>query len=75
MKDYIGANYLDLDGGRQYTYDRLRDIVQEAWDSISVELLNELIDSMPNRCQAVIDVKGGYTKYWNLYVIYIYSCT
>ena len=63
IKDYIGANYLDLDRGRQYIYSRLCNIIQEAQDSISIELLNELIDSMPNRCQAVIDAKGGYTKY------------
>jgi len=63
MKDYIAAQYPDLEAGRQYSYDALRDIVQEAWDSISIELLNELIDSMPARCQAVIDANGGYTKY------------
>ena len=39
MKDYIEACYPDLPGGRQRTYDQLRGIVQEAWDSITPELL------------------------------------
>jgi len=63
MKDYIELHYPDQEGGRQPTYDALRQIVQEAWDSISVQDLRELIDSMPARCQAVLDAEGGYTKY------------
>jgi hypothetical protein len=63
MKDYIEINYPDLPGGRQYTYEQLRGIVREAWDSISLDFLRELIESMPARCQAVIEAKGGYTKY------------
>jgi ketohexokinase/beta-glucosidase len=63
MKDYIELHYPDQPGGRQYTYDQLRVIVREAWDSISIETLRELIDSMQARCQAVIDADGGHTKY------------
>jgi hypothetical protein len=63
MKDYIEVHYPDLPGGRQPTYEQLRGIVQEAWDLISVEYLRELIESMPARCQAVIDADGGHTKY------------
>ena len=63
MKDYIEARYPDLPGGKQYTYDRLRGIVQEAWDSITPELLGDLLGTMKERCQAVIDAGGGYTKY------------
>ena len=63
MKNYIEKNYPELQEGRQYTYPRLRTIVQEAWDSITPKFLGELIDSMPQRCQAVIDAQGGYTKY------------
>jgi transposase len=63
MKDYIEACYPDLPGGRQRTYDQLRGIVQEAWDSITPELLAEVIETMRDRCQAVIDAQGGYTKY------------
>ena len=63
IKDYIDINYLDLDRGRQYIYNRLYNIIQEVQDLISIELLNKLINSMPNRYQVVINAKGGYIKY------------
>lgn len=63
MKDYIQENYPDPAGGKQRPYDELRVIVQEAWDSITMDVLRALIDSMPERCQAVIDADGGHTKY------------
>jgi transposase len=63
MKDWIELNHPDLPGGKQRTYDQLRAIVQEAWDSITPEYLDSLVDSMRERCQAVIDAQGGYTKY------------
>jgi transposase len=63
LKDYIEIHYPDLDGGKQYTYDKLRQIVREAWDSISSELLQSLVDTMHDRCQAVIDADGGHTVY------------
>jgi hypothetical protein len=59
----ISAYYPDGEAGKQPTYDQLRVIVREAWDLITVEFLRELIESMPARCQAVIDAKGGHTKY------------
>lgn len=63
MKDYIEIHYPDLEDGRQPTYDELRRIVREAWDSISQEDLVDLISSMPARCAAVIKAEGGHTKY------------
>jgi hypothetical protein len=63
MKDYIEHHYPDLPAGRQRTYPQLEAIVQEAWDSITPECLSSLLDSMRDRCQAVIDAKGGHTKY------------
>ena len=41
----------------------LRTAVQEAWKEITVEQLNELIDSMRERCQTVIDANGMHTKF------------
>lgn len=35
----------------------------EIWKSMDINYLQKLIDSMPQRCQAVIDAKGMYTKY------------
>ncbi len=43
-------------------YKILRKVVREAWDSISVKQLNELIDLMHQRCQDVIDAEGKHTK-------------
>ncbi len=34
--------------------------LQKAWDDISVEVLRKYIDTMPERCAAVIDAKGGH---------------
>ena len=33
------------------------------WNSLEVTLLTKLVESMPHRCQAVIDAKGYATKY------------
>ena len=59
MKDYIE----EKNGDVQLSYDRLRGAVREAWDAITREQLLELIDSMGQRCQDVIDAQGGYTKW------------
>lgn len=37
--------------------------LEETWKKITQATINELIDSMPRRCQAVIDAKGYATKY------------
>ena len=63
MKDYIEAYYPDLPAARQPTYDQLRGIVQEDWDSVTPEDLREIIGTTKDCCQAVIDAKGGHTKY------------
>ncbi len=36
--------------------------LQKAWDNISVEVLRKYIDTMPERCAAVIAAKGGHIK-------------
>ena len=41
----------------------LWDAVQIAWTSVSAEICGKLVDSMPNRCRAVIANKGYTTKY------------
>jgi hypothetical protein len=63
MEDYIESCYPDLPCGKQRTYEQLREIVKEAWHYIPPEVLEDLIDSMKNRCEAVINADGGYTKY------------
>eukprot|EP00033_Pygsuia_biforma_P007327 GCRY01008355.1.p1 GENE.GCRY01008355.1~~GCRY01008355.1.p1 ORF type:complete len:153 (+),score=16.86 GCRY01008355.1:538-996(+) len=37
--------------------------LQKIWESLDQTILSELVDSMPLRIQAVIDAKGGHTKY------------
>ena len=63
MKDYIKQNFPSVGGGKQLSQDSLRQIVKEAWDSVSPEDLVRLLESMPSRCQAVKDADGGPTKY------------
>src|SRR6266487_4354933 len=58
MKDYIENIFPE-----QMTYPQLRAAVQEAWDSITADQLKELMDSMHNCCQAVIDADGKQTPY------------
>ena len=63
MKDKIEYKYPDLNGGKRRSSDQIRAIVKEAWDSVSTQELTNLIESMHDRCQAVIDADGGPTKY------------
>jgi hypothetical protein len=47
------------------TMEQLQDSlrVEAEWQATSVKFLRELVHSMPARCQAVIEVEGGHTKY------------
>jgi transposase len=60
MKSFFQEKYGYLES---ISSDRLRDIIREAWDQITVEQLRYLIHSMPERCRAVIAANGMYTKY------------
>ena len=42
---------------------RYGEVLQEVWYSQGTEMVEALINSMPRRCQAVIDAKGGWTGY------------
>jgi transposase len=59
MKDYIQEHYPQV----HRSYKRLRQAVQEAWDSITHERIKELVHSMRARCFAVIRARGWYTEY------------
>lgn len=37
--------------------------IEEHWNATPAETCQKLIDSMPNRCAAVIKAKGLWTKY------------
>jgi hypothetical protein len=44
-------------------YNRLRRYVKEAWEELPEDYFKELLASMPQRCQAVIDANGMHIKY------------
>lgn len=58
MKNYVAENFPEI-----MSYNRLRDAVKEAWDKVSEYDLKELVDSIHDRCQAVIDANGKHTRY------------
>ena len=58
MKNYLQDNYLE-----NMTYNRLRATVKEAWEKVGRHKFEELIQSIPARCQAVIDADRLFTKY------------
>jgi hypothetical protein len=43
--------------------EELFQMLQDGWRALDINLLMRLVDSMPRRCQAVIDAKGYATKY------------
>ena len=59
MKNWIQEHYPEI----HRSYRRLRATVEQAWEAIPHERIIELIESMPARCQAVIDAHGGEIKY------------
>ena len=63
MKNYIQFHFPDLGAGRQRSQDELRLIVKEAWDNVSPEDLLGLIETIPARCQIVLDANGGHTRF------------
>ena len=43
--------------------DELFNIIKQCWESLNVEILTALVESMPRRCLAVIESNGMPTKY------------
>jgi DDE superfamily endonuclease len=59
MKDWIQEQFDD----KLYSYDALRVAITAAWEAIDERYLTELLESMPQRCQAVIAADGNHTRY------------
>jgi hypothetical protein len=59
MKDWIQERFDD----KLHGYDALRAAIVAAWEAVDERYLTELLESMPQRCQAVIDANGSYTRY------------
>lgn len=62
MKSHIEEHHPEFDSGNP-SEEVLRNAVLEAWESISQEQLATLVESMPERCQAVIRARGGSIPY------------
>jgi hypothetical protein len=60
MKDWIENHYTEEQLMKE---DLLRKAVQDAWDAVPSSYLQQLLESMPARCQAVIDANGRHTRY------------
>ncbi len=60
MKNWIQKHY---DDQNKLFYNTLRTAVKEAWDAVTSEQLDELINSMSARCQAVINADEKHIKY------------
>jgi selenocysteine-specific translation elongation factor len=43
--------------------EEMRQMVQGVWDQVSLEQLQRLMSSMPNRMQQIISTKGGSTRW------------
>lgn len=63
MKNFIQDKYPDLDEGRKRSSHKVREIVEEAWESVSSKDLVNLLLTTPARFQAVLDADGGSTQY------------
>ncbi len=58
MKNYLQDNYPEDMG-----YDQLRAAVNDAWNKVGQFEFETLINEMKERCQAVIDAEGRFTKW------------
>lgn len=45
------------------TVEQLKDAARAAWDQILIEKINGHISQMPDRVQAVLEAKGGHTRF------------
>jgi transposase len=59
IKDYIEEKYPEV----YRSYKQLREVVLEAWESITEVTIKELIRGIGDRYIKVILVDGAYTKY------------
>ena len=50
-------------GFKATSKDNLFDKITQIWNTIPMETLQKLVESMPERIQAVIAAKGAHTKY------------
>ena len=62
MEYWIQEYYPDI-SDNPCSYNQLRRIVIEAWEAITPEHLQSIVNTMRHRCEAVIAAQGGHTLY------------
>lgn len=45
------------------THEHLIDAAQEAWDSLDLDIMRRLSETISHRVQAIIEAEGWYTSY------------
>jgi len=45
------------------TLPSLKDAIKKVWDEYDLDIMNRLVESMPDRIAAVVEAGGGNTKY------------
>lgn len=64
MKNYIQDRYWEaVYNASKLTLTRLREIILEAWNAVPDSFIEKLYSSWQERCQAVINARGGPTQY------------
>ena len=58
MKDIIARNYAEVSSAQE-----MKIIVWRMWDYFGDKQWDKLIESMPERMEAVIAVRGGSTRF------------
>jgi transposase len=54
---------MDASANQPTNLAELRQAVIDVWQAMPLQTLENLIDSMPRRVQALYDARGGHTKY------------
>jgi DDE superfamily endonuclease len=64
MKNYIQKHYIRTHyDAAKISKEQLRPIILEAWNAVPEDFIEKLYESWWRRCKAVIDARGGPTKY------------
>ena len=66
LKKWLHQQYpriADTPGGKEAVRRRLAQVLPLAWETIPEEFLEKLWKSMPGRVAAVLEARGGYTRY------------
>ena len=60
---YLIKTRINKRRNRPKTVEEMKVALLEEWEKIDIKVINSLIESMPRRVQALIEAKGGATKY------------